>query len=182
MSFKQYQAQHNQQIQIQEEISVLLYLQENIDNLNEVELQEGVNDWLDKVGLKLHKGKGIINYVKQFGTSIGKMILAALKGDKAKVKEYAKEFDRAEVVDFLLKLDMATLHIITGPIHFIDAVTGWDLMSNLKHIAKGTKEILQQIWQAIQNIKNKVVQVIKTPEVGVVMNNLKNIEMSIPQA
>jgi hypothetical protein len=114
--------------------------------------------------MKLHKGDGIIDYIKQFSTGAGKLVLAAIKGDKEKVKEISKSLDKAKVVDFLLKLDMATLHIVTGPIHFIDAVTGWDLMANIKHLSKGAKDILKTFYDAIKTVKDSITHMLDGPK------------------
>ena len=69
------------------------------------------------------------------GKHIGKVIWYAMKAavgneeDKQKLIRIIKEtkISSSQLIDFLLKLDMLTLHAITGPIHMIDAVTGWHL-------------------------------------------------------
>jgi len=103
------------QIEINEEyadkVYSLMYILENQDMLNEStfsdeELTEGVNDWLNKIGLKLHKGDGLASYIKQFTTGSGKLIIAAIKGDKDKVKDIASGLTADKVLDFILKLDM----------------------------------------------------------------------------
>lgn len=171
---------------MQDKIVTLLYLAESGTQLNEstfvgelTEAQEaliieGVNDWLEKVGMKLHKGKGIVDYIKQFSVGAGKMILAAVKKDKKAVKEIANNFDKAELIDFLLKLDMATLHLLSAPIHFINAITGWDLEANLKHMAKGTKGIIDTVKQAFETIKKHITKLVGDDSDGIkAVNNLQ---------
>jgi hypothetical protein len=183
MKFKDYiQETELQEAQAYNAVASALFIQEyDVFGLNENELNEGLNDWLSKVGLKLHKGKGIINYVVQFGSLAGKMILAAFKGDKNKVKELASQVTKEDLLDFLYKLDLATMHIVTGPIHFIDAVTGWDLQVALKNAHQGAKDVLSKIWQAILTIKDHVTKIMSPEHQKTVLMNLQNIENSIPQ-
>ena len=174
IKFKEF-TNEQKQIQLQEEmedkIAILMYLSESEELLNEsainefallteAEAVEKANGWLSKIGMKLHKGKGIIDYVKQFTGVVGKMIMAAIKGDKEAVKAHAQKVEKHEVVDFLLKLDMATMHIVTGPIHFIDAITGWDLMVNIKHAAEDAKDKLKVFYDGIKKVKDSIMNVL----------------------
>jgi len=151
-------------------IMALAFIEQN-SNLNESELSElteasimaGITSLfgkmetgIDKVGMKLHKGKGLIDYAKQFAGAGGKLLIAAIKKDKEQVQEIIKGFEKAEFIDFLLKLDMATMHIVTGPIHFVDAVTGWDLAANLKAHTKKAQDTLETIIKTINDLKVKV--------------------------
>ena len=157
------------------------YSYKKFDLMSETAIDESLKDWLSKVGLHAHKGKGVINYITQFGTLAGKMILAAVKGDSKKVKELANQITKEELIDFLFKLDQVSLHIITGPIHFIDGLLGWHLAANLDHLKKGTQDILSKIWQAIVTIKDHVKQVLSPDHQKTVLVNLQNLEKSIPQ-
>jgi hypothetical protein len=145
--------------EMQEDIHLLLYVLENEHEHTESELTEGVNDWLGKAGLKLHKGKGLINYVADFTKGAGQMILAAVKGDRAKIKQIANSIEKEQVVDFLYKLDLATMHVVTGPIHFIDAVTGWDLMVNLKSHVTKAKGYVEAFKEAIKKVKETITSI-----------------------
>jgi len=128
MRFKEYLKETTE---TQVKILTLLYLAENdslvesydIENLSEMQkelLTESIKSWLEKVGLSIEKGSGLIDYVTQFSIGVGKIILAAIKGDKDEVKKIAKKVTKEKVLDFLLKLDLITLHIVTEPIHIID--------------------------------------------------------------
>jgi len=177
MGFKGYKQNINESINYQTKLQTLIYLSEqDLDSMNESDLNEGVNDWLGKVGLKLHKGDGILDYIKQFTTGSGKLVMAALKGDKDKVKEIARSLDRSKVIDFLLKLDMATLHLVTGPIHFVDAVTGWDLMANLKGAAKQAKNLVDVFKDAILKVKDSAMELFSGKQQQRVLSNIKRIE------
>lgn len=173
--------------EMEDKIAVLLYLSQNeslnesdIDTLTEVELVEGINDWLGKVGMKLHKSNGLLNYAKQFATGVGKIILAAISGDKEKVKEIAKGLDKATVVDFLLKLDMATMHVVTGPIHLIDAVTGWDLMANIKSVGHSAGNLLKDFYDAITKVKTTVKHLLSGENQQKILTAVEGIEHEMP--
>jgi len=177
---------------MQDKIALLMYMAENDESINEsydmenlTEAQEeviveGVNDWLGKIGMKLHKGDGIISYMKQFIGGAGKLIVAAVKGDKEEVKKIASSLDKAKVMDFLLKLDMATMHVVTGPIHFIDAVTGWDLMVNLKHAAEGAKNMLHSFYKAMADVKDSIKDVLGGDRQKKMMRVAQNLEYNMP--
>jgi len=153
---------------LEDRIALLVYMAENdeminesydMENLTEAQeemIVEGIHDWLAKVGMKLHKGDGIIDYILQFSKGAGQLIMAAIQGDEKKVKGIAASFKKEKLLDFLLKLDMATLHVVTGPIHFIDAVTGWDLMANLKGAAETAKDKLKNFYDAMKKVKDSI--------------------------
>jgi len=177
---------------MEDKIALLMYMAENdeminesydLENLTEAHEEmiiEGVNDWLSKVGMKLHKGKGLIDYFLQFTKGAGKLIMAAIKNDKEKIKEIADGFKKEEVIDFLLKLDMATMHIVTGPIHLIDSVTGWDLMANIKHAAEGAKDKLKAFYDAMQKVKDSIQSVLGGDRKKKMMRVATNLEYNMP--
>ena len=111
---------------------------------------------LGKTGLHLHKGKGLISYIMSAGKGVGKIMLALLKGDKETVKELSQSVRKEDVVDFVLKLDQATMHVITGPIHMLDAITGWHIGANLDHVMKGKDAIIAKIKSAIGTIRTSI--------------------------
>jgi hypothetical protein len=151
-------------------LMVLTYLgtleninESEIQNLTESSIMTGITSLfgkletgVDKIGMKLHHGKGLIDYAKSFTGATGKMIIAAIKKDKEEIKRIASTFEKAEFIDFLLKLDMVTMHIVTGPIHFVDAVTGWDLAANLKAHTKKAQDTLETIIKSINDLKIKI--------------------------
>ena len=169
-------------LSLEEKLSLLIYISENNYNLNESNevLLEGISSWFEKVGLKLHKGKGIIDYVKQFTGTVGSLIIAGIKGDKKEIQRLQGTIDKGEVMDFLLKLDMATLHIVTGPIHFIDAVTGWDLMANLKHVASGAENLIDEFNQAIQQVANTITKVFTGGKQKRMLSVVKQLSDNVP--
>jgi len=192
ISFKKFKYEEYLVNEMEDKIALLVYLSENNEMINEsydmenltesqkIILVEGVNDWLNKVGMKLHKGDGIIDYLVGFTKGAGKLIMAAVKKDKEEVKKIASSLDKGKVIDFLLKLDMATLHIVTGPIHFVDAVTGWDLMANLKHAAEGAKDMLKIFYDAIKKVKDSISTVLDGNKQKKMLKVAQNLEYNMP--
>jgi hypothetical protein len=134
-----------------------------LQNLTEVSILTGIADMfgkvetgIEKIGMKIHKGKGVLSYIADFNDAASFLIFAAIKGDKEEVLRIAKSFDKAKFVDFLLKLDMISMHLVTGPIHMIDAITGWDIMANIKSHAAKAENIIDSIEKAIADLKSKI--------------------------
>jgi len=184
MSFKKF---YEAELSIQESLMTLYYVT-NSNTLNESsELDESILDdfagqvkaALPKFGVKIHKGSGLIDYLKKFTTVGGKILVAALQKDKEKIKELSKNVERAEFVDFLLKLDMVTMHLITGPIHMIDAVTGWDLMANIKAHAEKAEDIIKGIVHGIEDLKGKIVKVLDDNVAKPFIGFFQDLEMAI---
>lgn len=175
-----------QQNQFEDAISILLYMAENdslnesFEEMSEAQITEGVKDWLGKVGLTLHKGDGLIDYMMQFSKGAGKLIIAAMKGDKEEVKKIASTLDKGKVMDFLFKLDMATMHIVTGPIHLVDAVTGWDLMANLKQVAHGAKNALGDFFKAIEQVSTTIKNVVTGKRQQKLLKSVNVLKNSVP--
>jgi len=137
---------------------------EGIDSMNESSIEmiaesitDKVSKGLDKAGLKLHKGDGIISYVMKFLKGTGKLFYHLFKGDVKKAKEVLRGLSKEEVLDFIYKLDLGTLHLFTGTLHTIDAWTGWDLTANVKsHMAKA-QSLAKTFKDAIIKVKDTIV-------------------------
>ena len=182
MNFKNYLLE-NDLTNYENKIQGILFLQEiSINQLNENQLDESIKDWMEKFGLHAHKsGPGLIDYIKQFTKGAGQLILAAIKGDEKKIKELSKSIKKEDLLDFLIKLDTITLHLISGPIHMIDALTGWHIGPAIKKTAEKSKDIIKKIWQAILNIKDNVKKIMGPEHQKTVLFNLQKIEKSLPE-
>jgi hypothetical protein len=138
------------------ELSVF-YEDFNVVNEAESGVVGKINSLLSKLGLHTHASDaGIIQVLAKGGKNFAQLIWYAMKamtGDKdakEKVKEIAnKEITREQFIDFLLKLDVLTMHFITGPIHMIDALTGWHVGTNLK---KDSNDMITRIKKAISHL------------------------------
>lgn len=134
---------------------------------NEYMLNEAIKNWgkkvgglLKKVGLHAHTGEGGLIWVLgkssvTMGQLFWNLVKAATTGDKKakeKVVEIAKtEITKEQVLDFLLKLDTLTLHMVTGPLHMLDALTGWHIAVNIK---KASEPVVDRTKRAINHLRN----------------------------
>jgi hypothetical protein len=129
----------------------------NVINEAEGNVIGKINGLLGKLGLHTHASDaGIIQVLAKGGKNIAQLIWYAMKamtGDKTakeRVKEIAnKEITKEQFIDFLLKLDTLTMHFITGPIHMIDALTGWHVGANIK---KDTEDVITRVKKAIGHL------------------------------
>lgn len=138
-----------------------------------------VKKYLNKIGLDIHKGKGIIEYIKDFLVGTGKIFYYIMTGEKEKAKELLKTVKKSDILDFLYKLDLATLHIFTGPIHFIDAVTGYDLKVKMQDKIEQGKNIITDVLIAIKKVKEQIIIVFNGKNQKRAMKTLDNLEQSL---
>lgn len=152
------------------ELYQLLYFSscENEDQLNEIAFTKIFR----KANLRFKNEASIIDIFKSGGKDMRSLIIHAIKafsGDensKAVVKEIAnKKVSMRQVLDFLFKLDDATLHIITGPLHTIAALTGWNIIEALTKMKN--KEGEKPEGMPKKNVKN-------------IISNLKNALHTFP--
>jgi len=159
-SFRQHLGKDDIDQELVENITQILFLQEYGDEIFEDEiLSEGkIDDLLKKTGLHIHKSRGIISYLKSANLGVAKMMIAAIKGDKEGIKEVVKSVKKEDVLDFLLKLDMATNHTITAPIHMIDAWTGWHLWAAIQEKTAKVGDYIKTIKDAVMVVKNNLIK------------------------
>jgi hypothetical protein len=115
-----------------------------------------VHGALKKAGLHLKKQKGLLDYILKAGKTFYNLFKAAMMKDKKKVKEILNtEISKEDLMDFILKLDQSTLHLLTGPLHFIEAVTGWHLAADVDSAVQGVGNVIKTAYQTIvDTLKN----------------------------
>ena len=129
------------------------------------EMNEAMSDWgnklksaLGKIGLHASKeNTGLLSLIAKASSNVSKLIWHALMATttgkqkhKDKVIEIANmEVKKEDVVDFLLNVDVLTLHIFTTPIHMIDALTGWHIGPA---VLKGVENITDRGKKAIDHL------------------------------
>jgi len=146
------------------DMEIVLEMAMLIDNecvINEAfdvsKFKSGVKGLMKSIGIGTHKtGDGLIQVALKSGKLMAEFIWNILKaagGDKdavTRVKEIANtEIKKEEFLDFLLKLDMATLHLVSGPLHLVDALTGWHIWA---HIKGKTEDAMEKAKNAIKNL------------------------------
>jgi len=140
-------------------------------SLNPRQLNEGVGDGViraaKKAGLNIGSGRGLLQILSKVGGHISKIIYYAIKaqaGDKSAkndLKELLKKkASKEDLIDFFFKLDTLTLSALTGPIHVIDALTGWHIVANLKDKGKTSdsriKDAISDLSRSIETLPDKL--------------------------
>ncbi len=175
MNFKEYLNESNE---MDLHLQALMFLLENENMLNESTeaLDEAFDKHLNKLGLKLHKSKGIIDYIKGFSRGVGKIIFYLIKGDTEKAKELLKTVKKEDILDFLYKLDLGTLHLVTGPIHMIDAWFGYDLSVRMKeHMDKG-EGLTDILKQSLEKLSSSIKQLFHGTKEKSLMKHVEKIK------
>lgn len=146
-----------------------------------------IGKFLSSMGIHAHKtGPGLIGDLRSAGKGFFKFFVAVLRGDWETVKSMAnKEIKKEDVLDFILRLDQATLHILTGPIHSLEALTGWHIWANIKKASEKTKEVtskvVSRVKDALEFIKSKVSSH-PDPKAKTVFKAISKIEKRAPKS
>ncbi len=136
-------------------------------NLNEGIIQDiktKLSDILKSSGLHIKQGKGIIHHLINAEKHISTLMYHALMSyykhpseqapHKIKLKELVSKVNKEDIIDFLLKLDTLTMHMITGPIHMIDAAVGTHLWANVSDSIGPAKEKARVAIKSLESLKN----------------------------
>lgn len=107
---------------------------------------------LGKAGFKITRSKGIISLLATAGKGLSAMMIAAMKGDKEKVKALANDVSREDVIELLLKMDKVSLGLVSAPLGLISEITGWNLEIN----KPDTSNIIDSINAIIEKLKHAV--------------------------
>ncbi len=140
-------------------------------------LNEGVNDILGRFGLELEKkSPGVIEYTLKFSKGIGKLIWFAIKKDKKGIEKLAKEYNKEMFLDFLMKLDLVTMHFITGPLHFIDGITGWELGVKINDLSTSADKLISKMKNALEKVKQEIAAYFSPTLQPLVLGKVSDIE------
>jgi hypothetical protein len=164
--------EHNTQLIIE-----LFIIADN--NLNE----NVFHDILSKLGFELKTEKGLMHNLLSTSKIVSQVIKAAIKAfftknddDKATLKNIltSNKITAAEIIQFLIKLDTLTLHLISGPIHMIEALTGFKLKIKKDNIPLNLKD---EIKHAIEKIELAAQKLSKKAAKKLIMftKSIKNI-------
>lgn len=122
-------------------------------------LSEGImSKLLDKTGMKLTRGTSLFGYIKSASMGIASILVAAIRGDKDRIKEIMSTISKNDLIDFLMKLDASTMGLITGPIRMIEAITGWGISANInvmKSASTAAKSAIATVKSNIRVVMNK---------------------------
>lgn len=148
---------------------------------------DGIAGKLKDLGFEFHNTKpGLIQVLAKGGKTVVKAFLLGLAATKAKalndqtkldaVKTEAKviandvqtAFSQKNVVDILMQLDQATAHLVTGPIHMFNALTGihvvlpWESKTPHGGDSHGEHGSIKDVISAsIKSLKDKISKVLQ---------------------
>lgn len=166
------------QEQIDMENIIELYQFINKDMLNEGMDFQGI---LNKLGFKVSKGKGIIQILAGASVNVSKIVWYTFKlyqGDeeyRQKILDIYSKVKKEDVMDFLLKLDMLTLHTLTGPIHMLDAITGWHLSPNINKVTKDISYRINRVIKHLTTVKDQEPAGVISSTIDKMVNQLKGL-------
>lgn len=63
-----------------------------------------------------------------------------------------------------------------GPLHFISAVTGWELEANIEHLKNSAISSIKDIQNIINNLKDKIKNTIRSNKANILIDYLDIIQ------
>ena len=129
-------------------------------------VKAGLGKIAGKLGVSAHGRKNLLKLIASVGKNTGLALVYAVRshmkhpGAKEKLEGILKTANiKSELTDLILRLDALTLHLLTGPIHIIDAITGWHLGADIQDKTKTPnthiKTALDTIVKAATAVKDK---------------------------
>lgn len=85
---------------------------------------------------------------------VGNLIIHAVKKDKEFIEK--ANITQSEIVEFLLQLDSLTLGLISTPIKFIEASTGYKILNKIKFVIKSSEEKVLDFIRDLEKLKLKL--------------------------
>jgi len=120
-----------------------------------------LNAILQKLGFSFNKEAGLIQILHGAGKHIFSLFKALIiawysgkEEDKQVVRDIIDSTDitKEHIVDFLFKLDEVTLHLLTGPVYLLSAITGWKIRPIDPHKKITVQSIETKIKDAINQL------------------------------
>ena len=142
-----------------------LFEQAELDNdkmLTEAKILSAVKSGFKAI--PVGKRKGLLGYFKSIATGVAKLFMAGIKGDTQGMKDILMTIKKEDVVDFIIKLDKVTLHMLEHIVDTIDTITGWKLKSILEDVDNMKKIGSLKIQKAIALIKKELIKVFQDPK------------------
>lgn len=137
-----------------------------------------LNKILQKIGFTFSKEKGLVHILSGAGKHMfdlfKQLFIAWYTGkeeEKQKVKEIidSSKITKEHIADFLFKLDEATLHLITGPLYLLSAITGWKIRPQnpeKKNMVQSTenklKDAIQKLSSVVSELPKKIAKNFKS--------------------
>ena len=82
---------------------------------------------------------------------------AGREGAREKLESVLKTSNiKSELIDLVIRADVLTLHMISGPIHIIDAITGFEIADKIREKAEIGSEKIKDAVELIQRSSKKL--------------------------
>jgi hypothetical protein len=143
---------------VNEDIKSLLnlaLLMEEDEDIDEGKMLNKSKSVLPNLGISVKKeGEGIFGKLKSKEMrKFFKQLFKAFRGDedaKSEIKKMSKgSVSKGDIINVLIKLDAVTLHMVSGPLHVLEYLTGWKVSG-----IKKAKEVGDRIKTAIESLTN----------------------------
>ena len=135
-----------------------------------------------KMGISGESKKTLLGLLSNIGKKAALTLVYAIQASagnesaKEKLKEIVKDRQiYSELSDLVIRLDVLTLHMISGPIHMIDALTGWDIADKIREQALGVTNKINTAIDTISSSAQKHLNTDKSKRVQKKINQIKNL-------
>ena len=125
-------------VMILEEGSELVLSEARADDLKTL-----VTNVTQKLGFASSGRKNLLSLLTSISKNAALAVIYAIQtqanreGAKEKLQNILKTSNvKAELVDLVIRADVLTLHLISGPIHIIDAITGYEIAEKIRNKAQ----------------------------------------------
>ena len=136
----------------------------------------------NKLGFTSTGKKNLIGLLGSIGKTGAMSILYAIQaqagheGAKEKLTQVLKSSNaKAEILDFVIRADVLTLHLISTPIHMIDAIAGFDIADKIREKAVGGGERLKDAVSLIQTSAKNLGNPTTTRKIKKSLNTIKKV-------
>jgi hypothetical protein len=126
-------------------------------------VKAGLSKVASKLGIAAHGRKNLLKLIASVGKNTGLALVYSIRAHsgnseaKDKLTTILKTANiKSELTDLILRLDVLTLHLLTGPIHIIDALTGWHIGADLQQKAKTPNTHIKTALDTIVNAATKI--------------------------
>ena len=116
-----------------------------------------------KLGFASSGRKNLISLLSSISKNAALAVVYAIQaqagreGAREKLESVLKTSNiKAELVDLVIRADVLTLHLISGPIHIIDAITGFEIAEKIREKAEIGSEKLKDAVELIQRSSKKL--------------------------
>jgi len=82
---------------------------------------------------------------------------------------------KAELMELVVRADVLTLHLISGPIHMIDALTGYEIADKIREKAEGGGNTVQDAVELIHKSAQPLSANKNTSLVKNSLNTIRNV-------